>query len=404
MTSITEQFDTVLSGTPGDLGPFYKRALEESPVFWSETASGWIVSRYSDIRRVLSESDSFGSFFGGTGSTSIYGRTVLHMEGIEHRRKEQLIAKHIRNRKLLSNSQENYIRQLCQRLVDELPINEATDIKNGFTTPMPLQVTAWLMDMDEAVDFRTTYDRMVAASSSNQSGDPEVLQDGLNAIQELRALITPRLKERRLMPGEDYLSTLCDGEYEDEPISDDEILSSSMFLLAAGIETTDRALANLLRILISQPELWDRLKTDRALLLSTLAEGLRFSPPVHAINRATKTAVSIGDKEIPEGSKVLLLLGAANRDPEIFDEPDQFVLDRFAQNAEAQFSANATVLSFSHDRHFCTGSLLARLEMVEGMNLLLDTYSQIEWAGPAPEEEGYILRSPKRLLVKLKTG
>ena len=404
MSSITEQFDSVLTGAPGDLGPFYRRAREDSPVFWSATASGWVISRYSDIKRVLSESDSFGSFFGGTGSTSIYGRTVLHMEGLEHRRKDALIAKHIRNRKSLSDSQENYIRQLCQRLVDELPINETTDIKDGFTTPMPLQVTAWLMDMEEAVDFRTTYHRMVAASSSNQIGNPEILQDGLNAIQELHALITPRLKVRRSVPGEDYLSTLCRSEYEGEPISDDEILSSSMFLLAAGVETTDRALANLLRILISQPELWDQLKSNRDLLLSTLAEGLRFSPPVHAINRVTKTDVSIGDQEVPEGSKVLLLLGAANRDPEVFAEPDRFTLDRFLQNAEAQFSANATVLSFSHNRHFCTGSLLARLEMVEGMNLLLDTYRQIEWAGPVPEEEGYILRSPKSLLVNLKTS
>lgn len=201
MTSITEQFDTVLSGTPGDLGPFYKRALEESPVFWSEAAEGWIVSRYSDIKTVLADRESFGPLLEGKGSTSIYGRNILHMDGIEHRRKDAFISKHIRNRKLLSDSQENYIRTLCKELVDELPLDDPIDLKSGFTTPMPLIVTAWIMDMEEATDFRTTYDRIVAASTSNQSGDPDILRDGLEAIGELHELITPRLMERRSEPG-----------------------------------------------------------------------------------------------------------------------------------------------------------------------------------------------------------
>ena len=404
MTSVDTRFEDVLSGSPGDLGPFYKQARNESPVFWSEAAEGWIVSRYSDVKTVLADRGSFGPLIEGKGSTAIYGRNVLHMEGIEHRRKDAFIAKHIRNRKLLSDSQENYIRQLCKELVDELPLNNPIDLKSGFTTPMPLIVTAWIMDMEEAAGFRTTYDRMVAASTSNQSGDPDILRDGLKAIEELHELITPRLIERRSQPGEDYISTLCEGEYDGAPITDAEILSSSMFLLAAGVETTDRALANLLRILISEPELWIELQANRDLLLPALAEGLRFCPPVPAIHHATKKDASIGNQEIPAGSKVLLLLGAANRDPEIFDEPDSFILDRFAENAEAQFSANATVLSFSHDTHFCTGSLLAKLEMIEGMNLLLDTYSRIEWTENPPQEEGYILRGVRSLPVKLQAN
>ena len=404
MASASEQFDSVLAGNPGDLGPFYKRAREEFPVFWSESAEGWIVSRYSDIKDVLADRESFGPLIEGKGSTAIYGRNVLHMDGIEHRRKDAFIAQHIRNRKLLSDSQENYVRKLCKELVDELPLDSPLDLKSGFTTPMPLIVTAWIMDMEEATGFRTTYDRMVAASTSNQSGDPDILRDGLKAIDELHELITPRLTERRTEPGEDYISTLCQGEYEGAPISDAEILSSSMFLLAAGVETTDRALANLLRILISEPELWIELQTNRDLLLPALAEGLRFCPPVHAINRAARKDAAIGDQEIPEGSKLLLLLGAANRDPEIFDDPEHFCMDRFSDNAEAQFSANATVLSFSHDTHFCTGSLLAKLEMIEGMNLLLDTYSRIEWTETPPEEEGYILRGVRSLPVRLQTS
>ena len=328
MTSVDTRFEDVLSGSPGDLGPFYEQARNESPVFWSEAAEGWIVSRYSDVKTVLADRESFGPLIEGKGSTAIYGRNVLHMEGIEHRRKDAFIAKHIRNRKLLSDSQENYIRKLCRELVDALPLGDPIDLKSGFTTPMPLIVTAWIMDMEEAAGFRTTYDRMVAASTSNQSGDPDILQDGLKAIEELHELITPRLMERRSQPGEDYISTLCEGEYEGAPITDAEILSSSMFLLAAGVETTDRALANLLRILISEPELWIELQANRDLLLPALAEGLRFCPPVHAINRATKKDSSIGNQDIPAGSKVLLLLAAANRDPEIFDEPDSFHLDR----------------------------------------------------------------------------
>ena len=104
MTSVDTRFEDVLSGSPGDLGPFYKQARNESPVFWSEAAEGWIVSRYSDVKTVLADRGSFGPLIEGKGSTAIYGRNVLHMEGIEHRRKDAFIAKHIRNRKLLSDS------------------------------------------------------------------------------------------------------------------------------------------------------------------------------------------------------------------------------------------------------------------------------------------------------------
>ena len=158
MSSVETQFNDVLTGSPGDLGPFYRQAREESPVFWSEAAEGWIVSRYSDVRTVLADRESFGPLLEGNGTTAIYGRNVLHMDGIEHRRKEALIAKHIRNRKLLSDSQEHYIRTLCRELVDELPLGDPIDLKSGFTTPMPLIVTAWIMDMEEATGFRTTYD------------------------------------------------------------------------------------------------------------------------------------------------------------------------------------------------------------------------------------------------------
>ena len=400
---ISEAFDRVLAGEPGDLTSFYRRSCDENPIFWSDTNSKWIISKYNDQREILLDEETFGPVTQGVGSTGIYGRTIIHMEGTEHRRKDTMISHHLRNRKLLSSSQETYIRKLCENLIDKLPVEEPLDLKAGLCTPLPLEVIAWLIDIEEAVQLRSTYDRMVSAGSSNQSGDPEIQKDGEKAVEELFVLLRPLIEERRQNPGEDLLSTLCTAEYEEERLSETEILSFAVFLMAAGVETTDRSLSGLLRILISNPNLWTQLRNERQLLNSAIAEGLRFAPPVHAINREVRKDVTIQGQEISKGSKLLLLLGAGNRDPEIFEEPDQFRIDRFAENADAQFSANATVLSFGHDRHFCTGSLLAKLEMIEGMNILLDRFESIRWASSEPEECGYVLRSPDSLPVLLST-
>jgi cytochrome P450 len=287
-------------------------------------------------------------------------------------------------------------------LADALPIGEPVDVKERFTASLPLEVTAWLMDIAEVPGFRSLYDTIVAAGVSNLRGDPEVQRRGEQARTVLFDFITPLITQRRAHPGPDVLSTLCSTEYEGVRLSDDEIRSFCSLLLAAGVETTDRGLSSMLKLLWLQPELWTMLRTRRDLVKSAVAESLRLNPPVHALSRGVRGAIEISGRQLQTGDRVIAIMAAANRDPEVFENPDQFDVHRFGDNPDREFGARAQILLFGYGTHFCIGSQLAKLEMVEGINLLLDRFSGTKFASGTPDDQGYVLRSPQHLRVILE--
>lgn len=402
MTALTlaDRFEQVLAGGPGDLAEFYCDARAESPV-WSPAFNGWVVSRYDDVKAVLTDETHFAPLGYGAGSSIIHGRTILHMEGDEHRRKSAVLARQLRNTRLLDGPQREYVRSVATRLADALPRGAVVDIKERFTTPLPLDVTAWLMDIAEAPNFRSLYDTIVAAGASNLRGDPEVQRRGEAARATLFAFVTPLIERRRAEPGDDLLSTLCSTEYEGMRLSDDEIRSFCSFLLAAGVETTDRALSSLLNLLWQHPDQWELLRQRRDLLKAACAEGLRFAPPVHALSRGVLADVEVSGQAIRGGDRVVALMGAANRDPSVFDDPDRFDVARFEQQPDREFGARAQILSFGFGTHLCTGSQLAKLEIVESLAVLLDRFDRVEFAEGVPDDQGYVLRSPAHLRVVL---
>lgn len=399
-STLADRFEHVLAGGPGDLGEFYRDARSEAPV-WSPAFNGWVVSRYDDVKAVLTDESHFGPLGYGAGSSIIHGRTILHMEGDEHRRKSAVLARQLRNTRLLEGPQREYVRSVGTRLADALPRGEVVDIKERFTTPLPLDVTAWLMDIAEAPNFRSLYDTIVAAGASNLRGDPEVQRRGEEARATLFAFVTPLIERRRADPGDDLLSTLCSTEYDGVRLSDDEIRSFCSFLLAAGVETTDRALSSLLNLLWQHPDQWRLLGERRDLLKSACAEGLRFAPPVHALSRGVRADVEVSGQAIGEGERVVALMGAANRDPSVFDDPDRFDVTRFEEQPDRQFGARAQILSFGFGTHLCTGSQLAKLEIVESLAILLDRFERVAFAEGPPDDRGYVLRSPAHLRVVL---
>ena len=235
-------FEQVMTGQPMDLASFYRQAREATPIFRSDAFNGWVVTRYHDAKRVLTDEQYFGPLTYGAGSSIIHGRSILQMEGDEHRRKGAILARTLRNTRLLDGVQREYTRTLANSLFAKFPVDGPVDLKSMFTTPLPLGVTSWVMDIHEAPNFRSNYDAIVAAGASNLRGDPSVVERAIVAKTELFAFITPLIEQRRANPKDDLLSTLCSAEYEGERLSDDEIRSFCSFLLAAGVETTDRSL------------------------------------------------------------------------------------------------------------------------------------------------------------------
>ena len=402
-SSVAEEFTAYLADNVGvDPFPIFHRMREEAPALWVEPLQAWVLTRWDDITSMLEDGEKYGPLMNQPGTSSIFGRAILQMSGDEHRRKDAILAKRLRGPRYLGSTIEEIVSGLVLEYGEQLPVApEAADLRTGLTEPVPLGAIAELMDMGEASNFRNWYNDIVAAGTSNVTRDPVVHAQGEAARDELYDFVTPSIEERRTCPGDELLSDLCSKEYEGERLSDDEVRSFTAFLLSAGIETTDRALANLVKHLILQPEQWARLKDDPELVSSAVTEILRYRPPVHVTIRMAKHDLAVGGTTIPEGSKVMSFVSSANHDTARFDDPDVFDVGRFQGEERPNYTPIGPVRAFGGGPHTCTGSLLAKLEMERTLEYLLDRFDHFEFAGDVPPDTGIVLRSPTSLDVVL---
>ena len=401
VSALVDEFHSLIPGTSDDPYATFKK-LRDHPVFYSDLIDGWVVSRWSDVSRVLKDTEYFTPMEAGSGSSGIYGRTILHMSGEEHRKKSAILARRLRSPKKLDGDIGEMIRGIVEESGKTLPRNpESADFKGLFTSIIPLEVIGELMTMREATAFPDWYHQIVAASVSNVTGDPAIHQSGVEAREDLFEWLEPEITQKKECPTEDLFSDLCTIEYEQERLTNNEIKSFCAFLLSAGIETADRALVNLYRELILWPEQWRKLQENRELIPSAVAEILRFRPPVQGAVRKTRQKADLGEVQIPEGAKIMCLLGAANHDQNVFEHPDQFIVDRFTGNQRAQFTPAGDNRAFGGGSHYCTGSLIAKLEMEESLHYVLKHFSHIEFDGDVPNETGFYLRSSESLNLKL---
>jgi len=398
-----EALEALASGA-AELDPYlpYARLRAESPVVYSATLQAWLVTRWADVTRCFKESDSFGPLASGAGSSGIYGRTILHMSGDEHRRKAAIVARRIRNRRELRGTLGERIRALVEELGSELPVApEVVDLRAALTAPLPLTVIAELMTMHEIDVFPRWCHDLATASVSNVARDPQVHARGVQARDDIEAWLTPAIRRTRAEPGDDLLSDLCTAEYEGQRLADAEIVSNTAFFLAAGIETTDRALVNLLGGLADHPDQWERLRAEPELVPSAVAEGLRWKAPVQGSVRQALVDVELGGVPVRAGEKLILLLGAANRDESVFADPDVFDVGRFAEDSGPQYTPVGPMRSFGGGEHTCSGSLLAKLEMESALTHLLARYRRIVAAPDRPADSGFMLRSAPELPLRL---
>ncbi len=402
-TSVSDDFAAYLADNVGaDPFPIFHRMREEAPALWVEPLQAWVLTRWDDITTMLEDGEKFGPLMNQPGTSSIFGRAILQMSGDEHRRKDAILAKRLRSPRHLGSTIEEIVSGLVQEYGEQLPVApEAADLRVGLTEPVPLGAIAELMDMGEASNFRNWYNDIVAAGTSNVTRDPAVHARGEQARDKLYDFVTPSIEERRTCPGDELLSDLCSIEYEGEQLSDDEVRSFTAFLLSAGIETTDRALANLVKHLILQPEQWQRLKDNPELVGSAVTEILRYRPPVHVTIRMARNDMELHGTTIPQGGKVMSFVSSANHDTSRFDNPDEFDVGRFEGAERPNYTPIGPIRAFGGGPHTCTGSLLAKLEMERTLEYLIERFDRFEFAGDIPPDTGIVLRSPVNLDVVL---
>ncbi|MFJ1803293.1 MULTISPECIES: cytochrome P450 [unclassified Streptomyces] len=375
---------------------------QDTPLMWHEATGSYIVSRYEDVERVFKDKE--GEFTTENYDWQIepvHGRTILQLSGREHAVRRALVAPAFRG----SDLRDKFlpvIERNSRELIDGFRHSGSVDLVADYATRFPVNVIADMLGLD-----KSDYERFhgwytaVIAFLGNLSGDPEVARAGERTRVEFAEYMLPIIRKRREAPGDDLLSTLCTAEVDGVRMGDEDIKAFCSLLLAAGGETTDKAIAGIFTNLLNHPEQLEAVRADRTLIPRAFAETLRYTPPVHMIMRKSATEVALGGGTVPAGSTVTCLIGAANRDEDRYRDPDVFDIFREDLTATNAFSAAADHLAFALGRHFCVGALLAKAEVEIGVGQLLDAMPDLRLAdGFDPVERGVFTRGPQSLPVR----
>jgi cytochrome P450 len=399
------EFKELVTGVRGaNASDVYALCRATAPIFYSDTVNAWVLTRYDDVHRALNDEPVFGGplQYGAQAGAAIHGRVLLQMSGDEHRKKTGLISGRMRSPQSLRGRMGTVINDLCRSLLDDIePAPAYSDFRRTLVEPLPMGVITTLIDVDEATRFRNWYEAISAAGGGNPQGDVEVMQLGLKARDELYEFFAPLIRQRRANPGDDLLSDLCAMEYEGTQMTDEEIQAFMSFLLVAGVETTARVMGSLVKQLIMNPDQWALLVEDPTLATSAAAEIIRMRPPHHATKRQLQQDVELGGVELEAGAIVLAVMAAGNLDDNRFANGSSFDVTRFRSNANAQFVSAGAHMAFGGGRHYCTGSLLAKLEMVAAIEGLVERFSALEFVDDVvPDDVGWPLRGPAALPVR----
>lgn len=380
--------------------PAYRVMREHYPLIWHEPTKSYIVSRYEDVSRAFRD-PVFTTANYDWQLEPVHGRTILQLDGREHAVRRALVAPAFRGSEL----QDKFlpvIERNARELIDRFRGSGSADLVADFATHFPVNVIVDMLGLDRADHerFHRWYTSIIAFLG-NLSGDPGVTSAGLRTREEFAAYMIPIIRDRRDNLGDDLLSALCAAEIDGTQMSDEDIKAFCSLLLAAGGETTDKAVASLFANLLQYPDQLAAVRRDHGLIPRALAETLRYTPPVHMIMRQPSEDVTVSGGTVPAGSTVTCLIGAANRDGQRYADPDRFDIFRADLDTVNAFSAAANHLAFALGRHFCVGALLAKTEVEVGVGQLLDALPDIHLPnGFRPAERGVFTRGPAALPVR----
>jgi cytochrome P450 len=353
--------------------PAYSWLRREAPVYHEPRYGVYALTRYADVDETLRDHETFRSGAGPAPMPSNRpGVELLPLlaatDPPHHDQLRALVSRAFTPRRV--SESEPRIRAFAERLVADLPDGDF-DLVPGLSVPLPVAVIAEILGVDASHqdDFRRWSDATVGLM--DRPPEPAMMQASAELIGFFRAL----LEERRKRPQDDLISDLLEAEIEGRRLTEPELDAFFIMLLVAGNETTTNWISNHLNILARRPDLWKACREDRSLIPLALEETLRYDSPVQNLGRETTRDVEIHGVAIPAGSRVVVSFGAANRDPEVFEAPDDFRLDR----------GDSRHLAFGQGRHFCLGAGLARLEGRIALEALLDRFEHIEPGVAAPQ-------------------
>ena len=394
-------FDPFAAELRADPYPLYHRMRAQDPVHWSDQQGAYLLTRYADCVDILRSpgvsADAsnaevrvrLGIDEDAAAAFPFDVRPMLFSDPPDHTRLRGLVNKAFTPRRV--EALRPHIEQIVDGLLDGVVERGELDVIGDIGFPLPVIVIAELLgvpleDREQlkgwSRDLARTIDPVVSRAVVERAAVA-----GLQFINYLNGLI----EERRNRPADDLLSALIAVEEEGEHLSHPELLVNSILLFIAGHETTQNLIGNGMLALLRHRDQLERLRRDPSLVKGTVEEVLRYDGPVQLTGRHLLENRVVGGKELRKGQTAVLLLAAADRDPEQFSDPDRFDITRPDANRHIAFGTGI---------HFCLGAPLARVEAQVALNAMVARLPDLELADPDPPyAENFTLRGMARLPV-----
>ena len=358
-------FDLASAEFIADPYPAYKHLRRHLPVCWDEQFGFWLVSRYEDVHGLLRgkqwSSDQLDELMGRLGAGEQVAATPLR-EVLTNRLVLTDDPAHRRIRSLLQLAftprRVEMMRPAIQAIIDEL-LDRAQaagrmDLIADFADPLPSRVVAAMLGLplEDRHQFKAWTDDIYAFVGFSAVSVSERARRAVASARQLRTYLSDLFGAIRQRPRDDLLSAMVAAEEQGDRLSETELLSNVVGLINASHETTTNLIGNTVLTLLRHPTQWQRLAERPSLAPSVIEEALRYESPVQMLARRAAEDAQVGGVTIPRGGRVVALLGAANRDPEVFADPDDFDVTR----------PEIKHLAFGGGPHYCLGAALGRLE------------------------------------------
>lgn len=372
-----------LSSREKQLDPFdwYREMRRDSPRY-DEERGCWDVFTYEGVEEILSNDDAFSSSLPESAAPDapeeqqqVFRNSMLFEDPPRHTRLRSAVDDFFAPEAVRSLEPEirDIARSLLKDAVAETEKETKTesseremDFVDSLAYPLPVMVIAAVLGVppDDRDEFKRWSDTLVSHPQMRGDEEPEtdLIEEKRGASQELGNYLIGMMKERREDPRDDLISELV----ADSDLSDHEILTMSALLLVAGNVTTTNLITNAVRCFV-EADAVDRVRGDESALETAVEEVLRYRSPVQRTSRLATRDVEIEGQEIQEGEIVTAWIGSAHRDPDVFEDPDEFVPER-TPNPH---------LAFGRGIHFCLGAHLARLEARVALSEALDRIENV---------------------------
>jgi cytochrome P450 len=353
--------------------PFYRRMQDEAPLYHNPDIGFWALSRFDDVLAGLADweglSSAKGTLIEQIQSDKSPPDMMIFNDPPRHEQLRRLIGRAFTPRRVAEL--EDQIRSMCATWLEPMVDKGGGEVVADLAGRLPSAVISALLGVPAADHprLKSLSDRLL----HREDGSLTMPEDGIAAGAELAVFFSELAASRRESPDDGLISALVQAEIvgsdgEAQRLSDEEIIFFCLLLGVAGNETTAKMIATGTVVLDQFPQERARLVADPGLWPKAVDELLRFDPPSHYQGRVTTHPVSYYGEELPRGSIVVLINGAANRDPREFDQPDRFIVDRPIERQ----------LAFGHGIHFCLGAPLARLETRIALQELISRFPTYE--------------------------